>query len=65
MLDGKMTAAEESRLADLLRDNPKLQQIYLDFCWTHALLRRELGAYRDLSPVIRWRRGGNDECGIE
>ena len=59
MLDGQMTAAEESRLADLLRDDPEIQQVYLDFCWTHALLRRELGGYRDCRR-FRWgeRRGG-------
>ena len=44
MFDGQMTAAERTRLADLLSDNPEAQQTYLDFCWTHALLRRELSA---------------------
>ena len=43
MFDGEMTDAQQTRLADLLRDNPQAQEVYLDFCWTHALLRRELG----------------------
>ena len=62
MLDGQMTPAEESRLADLLRDDPNVQQIYLDFCWTHALLRRELGAYRDVSPLPLGKEEESDEC---
>ncbi len=48
MLDGEMTDAERARLADLLRDDPQAQQVYLDFCWTHALLRRELGVYGEV-----------------
>ncbi len=48
MLDGEMSDAEQARLADLLRDNPQAQQVYLDFCWTHALLRRELGVYGEV-----------------
>jgi len=48
MLDGEMSDVEQARLADLLRDNPQAQQVYLDFCWTHALLRRELGVYGEV-----------------
>ena len=56
MFDGQMTAAEQTRLADLLRDDTEAQQTYLDFCWTHALLRRELGAYGEVAS-----RGLDDE----
>ena len=51
MLDGQMTAAEESRLADLLRDNPDAQESYLDYCRTHALLRQELGGRCDIAAL--------------
>ena len=51
MFDGQMTAAEQVQLADLLRDDPEAQQTYVDFCWTHALLRRELGAYGEVAAA--------------
>ena len=51
MLDGQMTAAEESRLGDLLRDNPDAQEFYLDYCRTHALLRQELGGRCDIASL--------------
>jgi hypothetical protein len=51
MLDGQMTAAEESRLAGLLRDNPNAQEVYLDCCRTHALLRQELGGRCDIASL--------------
>ena len=49
MLDGQMTAAQELRLGDLLRDNPEAQEVYLDCCRTHALLRQELGGRCEIS----------------
>ncbi len=51
MLDGQMTAAEESRLGDLLRDNPDAQEFYLDYCRTHALLRQELGGRCEIASL--------------
>ncbi len=51
MLDGELTAAEETRLAGLLRDNPDAQDDYLDFCKTHALLRQELGGRCDMASL--------------
>ncbi len=51
MLDGQMTDAEESRLAELLRDNPDAQESYLDYCRTHALLRQELGGRCDVAAL--------------
>ncbi|MEN6448983.1 MAG: LamG-like jellyroll fold domain-containing protein [Thermoguttaceae bacterium] len=56
MVDGEATAAQEARLAELLHNNPALQQVYVDFCWTHALLRRELTARGQLPSIL-------DECG--
>jgi hypothetical protein len=53
MFDGEMTPAEESRLADLLRDNPEAQESYLDYCRTHALLRQELGGRCDIACLDR------------
>jgi hypothetical protein len=41
--DGALSDADHALLADALRDNPHAQQLYLDYCWTHALLRQELG----------------------
>jgi hypothetical protein len=51
MLDGELTAADESRLADLLRDNVDAQERYLDYCRTHALLRQELGGRCDIAAL--------------
>jgi hypothetical protein len=42
-LDGELSDADHASLAATLRDNPDAQQLYLDYCWTHALLRQELG----------------------
>jgi hypothetical protein len=61
MLDGQMTAAEESRLGDLLRDNPAAQEVYLDCCRTHALLRQELGGRCDISSLAGDAAGSADE----
>ena len=47
----RMTAAEESRLGDLLRSNPGAQEFYLDYCATHALLRQELGGRCDIASL--------------
>ena len=62
MFDGQMTAAEQVRLADLLRDDPEAQQTYVDFCWTHALLRREL-APTARWPRLRWRASSGQRAG--
>ena len=45
MIDGTLSRSEEVRLGELLRDHPEAQQVYLDFCLTHALLRQELGTF--------------------
>ena len=58
MLDGQMTAVEESRLADLLRDNPDAQESYLDYCRTHALERLK-SALNQMPPAGRKRLYGN------
>ena len=51
MLDGGATAAQESRLGELLRDNPNAQEFYVDWCKTHALLRQELGGRCGFSTI--------------
>jgi hypothetical protein len=51
MFDGELTTAEQSRLADLLRDNPDAQDRYLDYCRAHALLRQELGGQGNIAAL--------------
>ncbi len=51
MIDGTMSRSQEVRLGELLRDHREVQQAYLDFCLTHALLRQELGAFPEASAA--------------
>jgi hypothetical protein len=53
LFDGRMTATEESQLADLLRDDADARHVYWDYCSTHALLRYELGGFRDLPTAAK------------
>ena len=60
LFDGRMTADEEMRLGDVPRDDPEAQQVYYDYCWTHALLRYELGGLGDLPTMAVTGRRTND-----
>ncbi len=53
LFDERMTAEEEMRLGAILRDNAEARQIYQDYCWTHALLRYELGGSEETTSSAR------------